>query len=366
MSEKVTLPDVDAGSLSISPIERAETIPSSWYTDQSFHEADLRHVLRSSWQYIGHAGSVMRPGDYVAETIAGEPVLIVRDREERLRGFYNVCRHRGGPLVMDRCGSASLLQCKYHGWTYRLDGSLRGVPRFDRSDLFDPSDYGLVEIAIAEWEGLIFVNLGDGRPTLLELVDGIAEEIAPIRLKELFFFRRDVYDMACNWKVYVDNYLEGYHLPLVHPELCDVLDVRRYVTESRRYHSLQHSPVRDDTAGYGLGGERAFYYFLFPNMMLNLMPGRLQVNTVCPTEAGRCRVAFDYYYDDVESSEALASIEKDIEFSDKVQLEDVEICERVQLGLQSGGYDRGRFSPEAEQGVYHFQCLLKERYAGVI
>ena len=131
MKQQGTLPDMDAASLVVSPIETAETIPSSWYTDDRFHTADVEHVLRPSWQYVAHACQLRAPGDHVADRVAGEPVLVARGRDERLRAFYNVCRHRGGPLVMDRCGSAALLQCKYHGWTYRLDGSLRGVPRFE-------------------------------------------------------------------------------------------------------------------------------------------------------------------------------------------------------------------------------------------
>jgi choline monooxygenase len=300
------------------------------------------------------------PGRYVATTVAGEPVIVVRGADGALRAFYNVCRHRGGPLAMDACGRGAVLQCKYHGWTYRLDGSLRGVPRFGRSDLFDKRDYGLVPVELDTWEGLVFVRLADGGPALDELLDGIAARIAPARLGELRFARQDAYDVACNWKVYVDNYLEGYHIPLVHPELCDVLDVRAYTTETFPHVSLQHSPVQDDADRYGDGD--AFYYFVFPNTMLNILPGRLQVNRVLPDGPGRCRVLFDSYYADVDSEAARRRIAADMDFSDRVQQEDIEICEHVQHGLASRGYDRGRFSPECEQGVHHFQTLLTDAY----
>jgi choline monooxygenase len=254
-----------------------------------------------------------------------------------------------------------MLQCKYHGWTYRLDGSLRGVPRFDRSELFDRRDYGLVPVRLESWEGYLFVNLSEAAPPLEETLAGIRERVAPLRPAEASFHHRDVHDVACNWKAYVDNYLEGYHIPLVHPELCKVLDYRAYVTETFGQYSLQHSPLREGAGVYGDG--EAFYYFVFPNTMLNIMPGRIQVNTVLPAGAAACRVVFDYYYDEMESEAARRRIDEDVVFSNLVQAEDADICAHVQRGLASKGYDRGLFSPECENGVYHFQCLLKAAYA---
>ncbi|QXD17000.1 aromatic ring-hydroxylating dioxygenase subunit alpha [Rhodocaloribacter litoris] len=359
-------PGLTARDLHVEPLERAETIPARWYTAPAFHAFDREAVLARRWQYAGHVSRLPDPGTYLCADVAGRPVVIVRDREGTLRAFYNVCRHRGGPLAMDACGHLhkGVLQCQYHGWTYRLDGSLRGVPRFDRTDLFDKRDYGLVPVALAEWDGLLFVHLAaDPQPPIEEVIAGIGARIAPQRLATKTFYRRDVYDVACNWKVYVDNYLEGYHIPLVHPELCQVLDYRAYVTETARYHSLQYSPIRDGEQQYGAAEGDAYYYFLFPNMMLNILPGRLQVNLVEPLAPDRCRVIFDYYYDDVASPEARRAIERDLAFSDRVQQEDIAICEHVQRGLASGAYDRGRFSAECEEGVYHFQTLLKEAYA---
>ena len=172
-----------------------------------------------------------------------------------------------------------------------------------------------------------------------------------------------MYSVACDWKVYVDNFLEGYHLPLVHPELCKTLDVSAYVTETFARHSLQHSPIRERGDGSVYGEGDAFYYFVFPNVMLNVLPGRLQTNVVVPDGPGRCRVLFDFFYGDVDSPEAQAQIAADLAFSDAVQQEDIEICERVQIGLASRGYDRGRFSVECEAGVHHFQALLKTAIA---
>ncbi len=359
------LPDVDARSLEMPPIERAETIPASWYVDDRFHALDRETIFGQQWQYVSPASDLDAPGGYVQIDVAGNPVVIVRGKDDAIRGFYNVCRHRGGPLVMDECGQTNVLQCKYHGWTYLLDGSLRGVPKFDRAELFDQKDYGLIPVETAVWEDLLFVNLADDPPPLSDVLNGIRERIAPIELGVLQFVQRATYDIDCNWKVYVDNYLEGYHVPLVHPELCDVLSYRDYVTETYEHYSLQYSPLNKqrDNSPYGGTDGAAFYYFVFPNIMLNILPGRLQMNAVLPLAPDRTRVVFDYFYD---ADTTQSNIEDDIAFSDRVQQEDISICEHVQRGLQSKAYDRGRFSVEMEQGVYHFQRLLKRTYRQVL
>ncbi|NNF58970.1 MAG: aromatic ring-hydroxylating dioxygenase subunit alpha, partial [Rhodothermaceae bacterium] len=335
-----------------------------WYTEPAFHAFDEAQVIATAWQYAGHTSHLAEPSSYLTLPVAGEPVVVVRTKEGDLRAFYNVCRHRGGPLATAACGHLrkGVLQCQYHGWTYRLDGMLRGVLRFDRTELFDKRDYGLVPVAVQTWEGLVFVHLDDDPPSLAAQMNGIRERIAPLDLTTVQFHQRVVYDVACNWKVYVDNFLEGYHIPLVHPELATLLDVRAYETETYPHYSLQHSPLRGEGALYGADDSAAFYYFVFPNTVLNILPGRLQVNRVIPVAADCCQVVFDYAYTDATSPEAQEIIAVDLDLSDRVQAEDAAICAHVQRGLTSRAYDRGRFSVEAEVGVYHFQCLLKEAY----
>ncbi|GAB5518621.1 MAG: aromatic ring-hydroxylating dioxygenase subunit alpha [Rhodothermales bacterium] len=360
MSNLLFSPD----ALQHEPLEQASTIPSAWYVDPRMHAIDQEMVLAASWQYVGHVSQLPEPHSFLTEDVAGHPVVVVRDGEGTLRAFYNVCKHRGGPLATTPCGTAKMLQCQYHGWTYRLNGSLRGVPRFDRSELFDKRDFGLTPVELAEWQGLLFVRLQPGPlPDMNTMLAGIAERIAPIRLGHLRFHTRVTYEVACNWKVYVDNYLEGYHLPLVHPELCKVLDYRAYRTETFRYHSLQHSPLREGDSPYGDEAEAAFYYFVFPNIMLNIMGDRLQMNAVVPIAPDRTLVHFDYLYAHPDGPGMAEQIASDMAFSDEVQAEDIEICEHVQRGLESPAYDRGRFSAECEAGVHHFQGLLKDVYA---
>lgn len=361
MADASKFPDVTENDLAILPLERSETIPASWYTDPRYHELDMEAIFSRTWQGVGHNSRLQNPGDQMVAAVADNPILVVHGNDEKLRAFYNVCRHRGGPIALED-GNSKMLQCKYHGWTYQLEGSLRGTPRFDRTELFDRKDYGLIPVRLDTWEGLVFVNLSDNSIPLQSLFKGIAERLRPISLKDKKFYRRVMYEVKCNWKVYVDNYLEGYHLPFVHPELCKLLDYQNYVTETFEYYSLQHSPIKQEESLYGSNGGPAYYFFVWPNFMLNILPGRVQTNLVIPTAPNMTTVIFDYYYDDITSEASLKMVEEDIRYSDSIQQEDIEICQHVQKGLESRAYTKGRFSVECENGVYHFQSLLKEAY----
>ena len=361
MPDPSIVPQLDPVDLVSVPVERSETIPSAWYTDPRFHELDRLAVFARTWQYVADLSRLSAPGDVVVTEVAGEPIIVVRDKAGELHAFFNVCRHRGGPLALkdEHC---DMLICKYHGWTYRLDGMLRGVPHFNLVELFDKQDYGLTRVPLAQWEGLVFVHLGPQPEPIASTFAGIAERVAPTRLGALQFVRQVEYDVRSNWKVYVDNFLEGYHVPYVHPELCSLYDYQNYVTEVHDRYSVQVGPLTGERNVYTAGGGDALYYFVFPNLMLNVVPGRLQLNVVVPTAPDRCRVLFRYYYADPAAPGTAERIEADVSFSDQVQQEDAEICERVQRGLGSRAYDRGRFSVRFEEGVYHFQQLLKRAY----
>ncbi len=355
--------DISDDDLAILPVEQSSTIPSAWYTDPRFHLIDRDAVFADTWQGVGHLSLLANPGDYFLTTVADNPIIVLRDGAGTLRAFYNVCRHRGGPLAIEPSGCVKALTCKYHGWTYLLDGSLRGVPRFDRTELFDKRDFGLVPVAVDTWEGFLFVHLAE-RPAvpLPEIMAGIAERIRPNRLTTKHLVRRLEYSVAANWKIYVDNFLEGYHIPHVHPELNRALDYLSFRTENGPWYSLQHSPLRSDNVYTSDQGGEAFYYWIYPNFMLNVLPHRVQANLVVPEGHDRCRVIFWYYYDTPEAAGRAEQIAADIEYSEMVQREDADICHRVHQGLSSRAYDRGRFSVEMESGVYHFQQLLKRGY----
>ena len=360
MTLRSSFSDIAPELLREQTLPRAETIPSAWFVDRRFVALDREAVFARSWQYVGHERRVSGPGSWLVSEVAGEPVVVTRGEDGALRAFYNVCRHRGGPLALgDGCGR--VLKCQYHGWTYRMDGRLRGIPHWNLVELFDRDEYGLVPLRVEAWEGLVFVNLDPAAAPLSDSFAGIAERIAPIRLEDLAFRERVEYDVRANWKVYVENYLEGYHVPIVHPELVKLYDFSSYETEVTEHWSLQHSPLTEAEHIYGKGG-RAFYFCVFPNFMLNILPDRLQTNLVLLDGPERCRVVFEYFYADVDTPETRARIAEDLAFADRVQDEDIEICEHVQRGLGSRGYDRGRFSVAFEGGVFHFQNRLRRAW----
>ncbi|HLW74189.1 MAG TPA: aromatic ring-hydroxylating dioxygenase subunit alpha [Gammaproteobacteria bacterium] len=341
------------------PLESAVTLPAACYADPEFHEFDRDAVFARSWQLVSRAEKLKDAGDHVVVEITGRPVILVRGDDQVLRGFFNVCRHRAGPLALVD-GNGRQLQCKYHGWTYKLDGQLRAAHEMQQAKDFDISCIHLDPIKVAEWEGLVFAAVGEPEVPLDTLLAGIRERIRPIDLGKFHFHSSLSYDVECNWKAYVDNYLEGYHLPHVHPGLNKLLDYRAYVTNLAEWYSHQHSPLDGAQGPYAAG--EAHYYFIWPNMMLNILPGRLQTNRVVPVSSRHCKVLFDYYYSDLGSPAAQKMIAEDLAFSDEVQREDMAICERVQKGLESGSYHAGRISPKRESGVHHFQELVRAAY----
>src|SRR4051812_9847608 len=197
---------IDPRDLEIVPLERSETIPSSWYTSDDIYRAELTAIFSKSWQFVGSRSQLPERGSRLVTQVGLEPIIVVRGKDDVIRAFYNVCRHRGGPLATED-GCSSMLQCKYHGWTYTLEGQLRGVPDFDRVELFDKKDFGLVPVTLAEWEGLLFVALESPEVSLEQLFAGIRERNHSVDIPSLQFYKRVVYDVNCNWKIYVDNYL---------------------------------------------------------------------------------------------------------------------------------------------------------------
>ncbi len=340
-------------------LARARALDPKYYFGEDMLAMEQRAVFARSWQLVAHHEQLASPGDHVVEAVGGVPVLLVRGHDGVLRAFPNVCRHRAGPLALCNGKGARSLHCKYHGWTYTLEGQLRSAPEMQDACDFKVEDIRLPPLRVHEWQGLVFVALDHHVPAFEEVYAGIVDRIAPVDLSAMRYLRRDSYEIDCNWKVYIDNFLEGYHLPHVHPGLSKVLDYRAYDTELFRWYSLQSSPLRNSSEMYGDGV--AFYYFIYPNVMLNIMPGRLQTNRILPLGPNRCRVEFDYYY--AQDDAAQQRIAADQSFSDEVQHEDIRICEAVQKGLASGYYEAGRLCPKREGGVWHFHNLLRAAYA---
>jgi choline monooxygenase len=261
-------------------------------------------------------------------------------------------------------GVAAHLRCGYHGWTYDLAGRLRGVPEFDGVEDFRREDNGLVPVQVAEWGPLVWVHLGEKAPPLDEYLAPLLERSAVLQLDRLHFVTRREYMVRCNWKVFVDNYLDGgYHVNSVHPGLAGSLDYSNYRTEVFEHCSLQSSPLREDAAKSDPAvravrtGDHAYYWWVFPNFMLNCYAGIMDTNLVLPTGPESCRVIFDFYFTDA-SPDGAAFREKSMDVAHQIQLEDAAICEDVQRGLASRSYTTGRFSVRREAAGYHFHRLI--------
>jgi choline monooxygenase len=348
------------------PLEQARTIPSSWYFEPEIYDLERRAVFGGTWQAVGRANQVAEPGSFFTTELAGEPILVVRDEDGALRGFYNVCRHRAARVAPEVEGRAKRFRCRYHGWTYDLTGQLRGTPEFDGVADFRREDNGLPAVAVATWGPLIWVHLGHAPPALPEFLASLPERTAGLALENLRFAERREYQLQCNWKVFVDNYLDGgYHVNTVHPGLAGVLDYSQYRTEIAGQTAVQISPLRaakpeKDKAEVGRvrKGENAYYWWVFPNFMMNIYEGIMDTNLVLPIGPGICRVIIDFYFAPNEDPEAQQLITKSIQVGHQIQLEDIGICEEVQKGLASRSYDTGRFSVRREAAGYHFHQLL--------
>jgi phenylpropionate dioxygenase-like ring-hydroxylating dioxygenase large terminal subunit len=342
------------------PLAQAHTIPSSWYFDPTIYAAECRQVFGGSWLMAGRADQVREAGCYFTTEIAGEPIVVVRDQDGVLHALANVCRHRAAQVINEPQGQVSRLRCRYHGWTYDLAGRLRGTPEFDGVAEFCREDYGLPPLAVATWGPLVFVHPPPQRGPL-------EEYLAPLPLlatgsDSLKFARRTEYELDCNWKVFVDNYQDGgYHVNTVHPALASALDYAHYRTENTGNTSVQISPIKpsdDATVNKVRGGECAYYWWIFPNLMINLYQGVMDTNLVLPLGPDHCRVLFDFYFTHTEGDQAKQFIADSIAVAHQIQLEDVGISEDVQKGLASHSYDTGRFSVRREIAGYHFHRLL--------
>jgi len=347
-------------------IESAWTLPSTLYTDAKIFAPEIEKIFRRTWQVVGHASQVALPGDYFTAERSGEPLLCVRGQDAKLRGFYNVCRHRAGPPA-EGCGLRKVFRCGYHGWTYGLDGALISATEMEGVKGFCEENFALAPVRVEEWFNLVFVNLDPEAPPLIDGLGELPGQTEKFPFAGMKLFERRTYDMKCNWKTYVDNYLEGYHLPSVHPGLSRELEFNAYVVEPHAQYVRQFSPIRGTQPGDATPRRyhearqdlTTDYFWIFPNWMLNCYPDNVSLNVVLPLEPERTLAIFEWYLP--EKDHAAPGAKASVEFSDQIQVEDVAICEVVQKNLRSRSYTRGRFSVSQEKGVHAFHRMYAER-----
>jgi choline monooxygenase len=347
-----------------APLAQASTIPAAWYVDPRVWDLERRTVFRRTWQVVGRVDTLITPGNYITcELPGGEPIVVARGPDHALRGFYNVCRHHAAAVATESHGSAQQFKCPYHGWTYALDGTLKGTPDFAGVGDFDRASHGLVPVDCAEAEKWVWVRLEPGGPPLSGFLGSdLSSHLAARGFESLHWMERRHYTLDCNWKVFVDNYLDGgYHVPHVHRGLDSVLSSREYTIETGERFCLQWSPIVSEGAEARTGavrqGEHAFYYWIYPNFMINCYGRAMDTNLVIPRGVDKTEVVFDFYFTDVSArarTESLASIA----VSHEIQDEDVAICLSVQRGLASRAYDAGRLSVRREAGEHLFHRLL--------
>lgn len=346
-----------------NPLDHAFTIPAPWYFDEGLAELENSAVFGKSWQAVGRADQVQNPGQFLTADIAGDPVVVVRGEDSHLRAFYNVCRHHAAAVVTEAQGCAKQFRCPYHGWTYGIDGALKGMVEFEGVCDFERSENGLVPVLVDTWENFVFVNLDPDAGSLRDFLGTIPPIVAPLQLtKKLRYFDRRIYTLQCNWKVYVDNYLDGgYHVPHAHKGLSSVIEYTKYTIENFERACLQSSPLSSDSSSEaGVASTRqgrAFYLWIYPNFMLNAYEGVMDTNVVVPLGVDKCAVIFDYYFSDISAAAETRNRES-IAVSEKVQDEDMGICDAVQRGLGSRAYLAGRLSVRREAGEHLFHRLL--------
>ena len=333
---------------SLSAVELVQTLPARWYTDPAVFERERWPIFGSSWVHVAYEHQLRRTGDYVAENLAGWPIFIRRNENRELVAFYNLCPHRAGPIVWDGEGHQANLVCRYHGWAFRDNGCLLNARDFG-GEL--PGNMDLTRIQVQSWRGMVFVCLDMNVPPLHEWLGAFPEEVAHVDLESFRFHSRTVRSVACNWKTYGDNFMEGYHLPTVHPAMsrdADALNYKVLIKGDRRWN-IHDMPPRDESTFSVFG-------WFWPTFAFDIFPGGFAVERWLPRGHSHSDLIFEYFFaDDTEHD-----VEAIIKFSEQVADEDARVCEHVQRNLDSGNYVAGYLSPKWEEGVSVFHELVRE------
>ncbi|WCJ42313.1 Choline monooxygenase chloroplastic [Euphorbia peplus] len=349
------------------PLHTAITPPSSWYTDPSFFEFELNQVFYAGWQAIGYTDQIKNPRDFFTGRLGNVEFVVCRDDDGKLQGFHNVCRHHGS-LLASGSGQKSCFVCPYHAWTYGLDGELLKATRITGMQNFKANEFGLKPLSVASWGPFVLLNVNkspleevEGSVLGDEWLGSCSEILENNGVDQsLNYVCRRVYDIECNWKVFCDNYLDGgYHVPYAHKALASGLKLDSYSTTMYEKVSIQSCEGHSNGSVDGLGrlGSKALYAFVYPNFMINRYGPWMDTNLVVPLGPRKCQVIFDYFIEDSYKDDK-DFIEESLIDSERVQIEDVVLCEGVQRGLESPAYSTGRYAPTVEKAMHHFHLLL--------
>jgi Rieske 2Fe-2S family protein len=363
-----------------APFRKATLLPGRAYHDGQIYAWEAEHVFFRDWIAVGRAEELPEPGSFVLRDFFGEPVILVRGRDDMIRAFYNVCRHRGTAVEERECGKAVRFQCPYHAWIYDLDGRLIRARHTEDLEDFSLETFGLVPIRTETWQGFVFLCFDPAVAPLAEWLDDLPGHLAHWDLGGLRRVHRVDYEVAGNWKLIAENYSECYHCPPLHPQLNALTpyDVGSdYETEGPWQGGWMELVDTADTMALGGGGRcgvplpgmtalderRIYYYVLWPLAFISIHPDYLLVHRLLPQAAGRTTVICEWYFDpasvaapDFDPSQAIA-------FWDLTNRQDWKVCEMQQRGTASRSWRAGRYSTE-EASVHAFDLMCADRYAG--
>nr|GMD76022.1 choline monooxygenase, chloroplastic [Ipomoea batatas] len=351
------------------PIEEAQTPPSSWYTDPSFYSLELTRVFYTGWQAVSYTEQVNELRQFFTGRLGNIEYVVCRDDSGKIQAFHNVCRHHASVLASGS-GKRTCFVCPYHGWTYGLDGALLKATRLTGIQKFEVNEMGLIPLKVAIWGPFVLLNfdaavspehksetvsVGNewlGSSSEILIANGIDSSLSYVCRRE--------YTIECNWKVFCDNYLDGgYHVPYAHKSLASDLKLESYSTEIFERVSIQQCLGGTTEDEFDRLGSKATYAFVYPNFMINRYGPWMDTNLVVPLGPRKCQVIFDYFLDTSLKGDN-EFIERSLEDSQRVQREDMALCEGVQRGLESPAYVCGRYVPSVEKPMHHFHCLLHQ------
>jgi glycine betaine catabolism A len=373
---------IDRSSLqrSLAPFGQSFTLPAAAYTSPDVFDWEKTNFFERTWVCVGRSVDLATPGDRKAIRVGSEGVLLVRDLSGRLRGFFNVCRHRGHELLEEgACVSGAVIKCPYHAWVYSLDGSLKGAPHFGNRQDFERADYPLQPVDVAEWRGWLFVNPSGQGPSFAEHIGNLGDFIAPYECERLVSAVRHDYVVQANWKIIVENYHECYHCPQIHPELCQVTPPdsggNMIATGAWAGGTME---LMDHAQTMSLTGEsfgvplrsldarqlrQVLYFGYFPNLLISPHPDYVMTHRIEPLAPSASRIECEWLF----APEALDTSGFDpsyaSDFWDITNKQDWNACEAVQRGVSSRGYRQGPLAPDEDE-VYDFITMVARGYLG--
>jgi Rieske 2Fe-2S family protein len=359
---------------------RAKTLEQKYFVSPEIFARERERIFARQWVLVGHQSQLAEAGDFLLAAVAEESFVVIRDQRSVIRGFYNVCRHRGARLKEDACGHASAIQCPYHAWTYALDGQLIGAPHMDQVPGFDKADYSLHRVNLGLWEGFIFVNLGDastergGYRSLEEWFAPLKGKFSHWNMSILQPAKRIEYDVHANWKLMFENYSECYHCPGVHPQLQKVSPYDSAENDLREGPFLGGFMKINPGKSLTMSGnacaafvgkienlQQVYYYSIFPNMLLSLHPEYVMVHQLWPQSPERTLIVCDWLFHPDAFGRNDFKPEDAIEFWDMTNKQDWHVCELSQQGIASRAYEPGPYSPResipAAWDEYYLQVM---------